>query len=337
MIKASIALGMMATLMSAADYPQATIKNGHVTATLNLPDAKTGYYKGTRFDWSGMIFHLESQGHVYFEPFYEKFDPAIRDVNLKTGVFAGPISAVSGPVDEFGGNDRATLGYTEAKPGGTFIKIGVGALRKPDEPRYDKFKMYEVVDPGKWSVKKGSDWIQFTQELRDPSLGYSYVYTKTVRLVKGQPKMILEHSLRNTGSKPIEQNVYNHNFFVIDKQPTGPDFVLTFPFEMKGTRDMAPLAAARGSKVEYTKVLGNNESAATAIEGFTSAASDNSFTIENRKTGAGVKVTGDKPLTRIYFWSVKTTLCPEGYIDLNVAPGQETKWNIAYDFYKVKN
>jgi hypothetical protein len=326
---AALAAMASASPLYPADYPQAKISNGLVNATLNLPDPKTGYYRGTRFDWSGMIFHLESQGHVYFEPFYEKFDPNIRDVDLKTGVFAGPISAVSGPVDEFGGNDRATLGYMDAKPGGTFIKIGVGVLHKPEEKRYDKFSMYKVVDPGKWSVKKAADQITFTQEIRGV-----YIYQKTIRLLKGEPKMVIEHTLKNTGAKPIEQNVYNHNFFVIDKTPVGPDYTLTFPFDLKGTRDMAPLASIKGKRIEYIKVLGNGEAAQTPIEGFTTAA-DNGFTIENRKTGAAVRVTGDKPLSRIFFWSVKTTLCPEGYIDLNVPPGQETKWNINYHFYKL--
>src|ERR1700720_3556469 len=110
--------------LRAADYPQAEISNGQIRATLNLPDAQKGYYRGTRFDWSGVIANLECNGHTYFEPFYEKFDPDVRDVDLKNGVVAGPISATSGPVEEFGNADGATQGFAEAKAGGTFIKIG---------------------------------------------------------------------------------------------------------------------------------------------------------------------------------------------------------------------
>src|SRR5580692_7115142 len=102
--------------LRAADYPQAEISNGQIRATLNLPDAQKGYYRGTRFDWSGIIANLEYDGHTYFAPFYEKLDPNVRDVDLKTGVVAGPISATSGPVEEFGGADGATQGYAEAKP-----------------------------------------------------------------------------------------------------------------------------------------------------------------------------------------------------------------------------
>ena len=58
--------------------------------------------------------------------------------------------------------------------------------------------------------KKG---VEFSQELTGPS-GYAYAYRKTVRLAKDQPRMTLEHSLKNTGRRVIESNVYNHNFFV---------------------------------------------------------------------------------------------------------------------------
>ena len=39
----------------AADVPQAQISNGTVRATVYLPDAEKGYYRGTRFDWAGVI------------------------------------------------------------------------------------------------------------------------------------------------------------------------------------------------------------------------------------------------------------------------------------------
>jgi len=40
------------------------------------------------------------------------------------------------------------IAYTEAKPGATFIKIGVGVLRKV-EGTYNRYFLYEVVDSGK--------------------------------------------------------------------------------------------------------------------------------------------------------------------------------------------
>ena len=326
--------GTMA-LPGAVEYPQATISNGQIRATLNLPDPQRGYYRGTRFDWSGVIASLEYQGHTFFAPFYEKFDPAVRDVDLKNGVVAGPISATSGPVEEFG-SESGTQGYAEAKPGGTFIKIGVGVLRKADDSKYDHYYKYEIADPGKWTVEKGPGWIRFTQAVNDAGSGYGYVYTKAVRLVNGKAEMLLEHALRNTGSKAIEGNVYNHNFFVIDHQATGPDFSVKFPFRITGTRAMPNLAEVRGNQIAYLKTLQNGETAATQIQGFGSTASDYDITVENGKTGAGVQITGDRPLSRVYFWSVKTTLCPEAYVNLSIPPGQESKWSARYRFYTAK-
>ena len=46
--------------------------------------------------------------------------------------------------------------------------------------------------------------------------------------------MLLEHALKNTGQQGDEGNVYNHNFFVIDHQATGPDFSIKFPSGSQG-------------------------------------------------------------------------------------------------------
>ena len=321
---------LIAAALSAADHPEATISNGSVRAVVALPDAAKGFYRGTRFDWSGVITRLESQGHTYFAPFFEKYDPNMRDVDFKDTVFAGPASATSGPVEEF-----SPTGYDQAKPGGTFLKIGVGALRKPEEPRYDHYRIYDIAVPGKWSVKKTSNEVEITQELRDPASGYGYVYRKTIRLEKGQPAMVLAHSLKNIGDKVIDGNVYNHNFFVIDGQPVGPDVAIQFNFETKGTRPMSNLAEARANRIEYLKVMGGGDVATTPIQGFGDPKADYDFRIENRKTGAGARVVGDRPLSRLMLWSIRTTVCPEAFIDYKVEPGQEFQWNIRYEFYSA--
>src|ERR1700733_8837924 len=78
------------------------------------------------------------------------------------------------------------LGYNEAKAGGTFVKIGVGALRKPADSEYDQFRLYELVDGGTWRVQKTTGSIEFTQTLTDPQSGYGYVYRKTISVSKNE-------------------------------------------------------------------------------------------------------------------------------------------------------
>ena len=53
------------------------------------------------------------------------------------------------------------------------------------------------------------------------------------------------------------------------------------------------------------------------------ARSDYDFRIENRKTGAGVHVTGDRPLRSCCSGRRWKTVCPEPYIDVRVEPGKE--------------
>src|ERR1043166_5238617 len=176
-----LSVGLAGHALMAAGYPEAEISNGLIRAKLLLPDPERGSYRGTRFDWSGIISSLQYQGHEYFGRWYERHDPKIHD-------------AITGPVEEFRTNDSG-LGYDEAKTGGTFVRIGVGTVRKPEEEAYRPFETYEIVDPGKWKVKKHKDSIEFTHELNGGN-GYAYVYRKTVRLVQGKPEMVLWHALK---------------------------------------------------------------------------------------------------------------------------------------------
>jgi hypothetical protein len=306
--------------LAAADVPDALIANSEIKARLLLPDPKTGYYRGTRFDWSGAIASLQYKGHEYFGQWFEKYDPMIHD-------------AIMGPVEEFRSED-AGLGYAEAKPGETFVRIGVGVVRKPDEPQYRPFNTYEIVNNGKWSVKKGADRVEFAHELTDAN-GYAYVYRKNVILAKDEPKLMIDHSLKNTGKKAIDTAVYDHNFFVIDGMPTGPEFTVTFPFELHATRDLKDIARLRGGQVLYKRELEKGESMITELQGFGQTAFDYDIRIENHKAGAGVHIVGDHPLQKIVYWCIRKTLCPEPYIHFNVLPGGEEQWRITYDFYTL--
>jgi hypothetical protein len=306
--------------LRAADFPRAEISNGEIQAKFYLPDPEKGYYRGTRFEWSGVIHSLRYQGHEYFGVWFPHYDPKLHD-------------AITGPVEEFRTGD-ASLGYAEVEPGDTFVRIGVGALRKPEEKAYRVFGTYELVDAGKWTVTPGPDRIEFVHQLTHPA-GYAYTYTKIVRLEKDRPEMVIEHRLKNTGTRPIETSQYNHNFFVIDGQPTGPDAVVTFPFAAHATLDLKDLAVVEGSQLKYLRELRKGESVFTEIEGFGTTAKDYDFRIENRKAGAGVRITGDRPLSKLVFWSIHTTLCPEPYIDILVEPGKEAGWAIRYEFYTL--
>ena len=317
-----------------SDFPEARIANELVHANLYLPDPVKGFYRGTRFDWSGVITSLQYKGHDYYGPWFTATDPSVSDfVYRGADIVAGPCSAITGPVEEFTTNGSA-LGFAEAKAGGTFIKIGIGVLRKPDDAKYSSYRQYKLVDGGKWTVKNSPEAVSFTQDLHDPDSGYAYEYHKTVKLVNGQPKLIIEHTLKNVGSKPIESSVYNHNFLVLDHQATGPDFVISFPFALKTDQPLEQdLAEVKGNKIVYKRVLQGEDRVFGRLDGYSENAADNGFQIENSRVKAGLKIAGNRPLSRVNFWCIRSVIAVEPYIDMSIPPGGEFEWADRYEYY----
>ncbi|MEJ7692139.1 hypothetical protein [Daejeonella sp.] len=297
-----------------AQYPEASISNGLIEAKLYLPDANNGFYRATRFDWAGIVSSLRYKDHEFFGQWYVKHDPKVHD-------------AIQGPVEVFD-----PIGYDAAKPGETFIKIGIGTLKRLNANPYRFSSQFEIVNGGEWKVKKKKKRVTFIHELSDAS-GYAYIYKKTLRLVKNRPELVLEHSLKNIGKNVIETSTFNHNFFVIDNQPTGPDFTVTLPFEINNQSAGKNLIKFENKQMNYLKLLTKGESTMEYPKGFTGdRAEDYDFVVANSKTGASVRITSDKALSNFMYWSVPTTLSPEPYIKLKALPGEKFKWNIKYEF-----
>jgi hypothetical protein len=362
-------LGIIATLagvlVSAQPLtrPSHRITNGDISATVYLPDAKNGFYTTTRFDWSGAVGRLNYKGHEYYGTWFSKIAD-IYDFGYEGPekvVISADFTAMVGPADEFG-----ELGYGDVESGGLFVKPGVGVLKR-DEGTYNHSRPYAIANSGTWDVRKSRDAVEFTHTLSEPSINFGYVYTKIVRLTPGKPQMTIAHVMRNTGSKPIVTNVYNHNFTTIDTLPTGPDVEITVPWPMTravgraspprpepppdpyaplaagqrmGTQcshpTMRPLANPQGNRLVYAKVLEGAECYSASFTGFGAEAKDNDIRVENKRAGAGVRITGDRPLVRFGYWSIRTVVAPEPYIDINIAPGQQFAWTNTFDYYTTK-
>jgi hypothetical protein len=301
----------------AQNYPKTDISNKLIRAVIMLPNAQHGSYQGTRFDWSGVISTLQSAGHNYIAHWHKQDDPKIND-------------AITGPAEEF----LTSLGYDQAKPGGTFVRIGVGILRKPDEKAFQRFKTYDIVEPGQWNIRKGKNWIEFNQKLASDD-GYAYVYEKTLRLMKGKPELVIEHSLKNVGEKTIETDEYSHNFFVIDHEVVGPDIAIRFSFAPKPTSKLQNGAEIHGQTITFLRDLQKDESVFTELDGFGQGLREFNIRIENLKSGAGVEISGNRPLTKVVFWSIHTVACPETYIHLHLQPGEEARWETMFNFYTM--
>lgn len=298
----------------AQEIPQTEINNGIIHAKIYLPHSKDGYYRAARFDWSGVIPELSFKGHSYFGKWFEKYDPSSHD-------------AIMGPVDVF-----SPLDYDLTMPGDSFVKIGVGVLNKPNGSPYSFNGSYAILDHGEWEIQEQADQVEFIHKVNDRD--YSHEYSKTVQLIKGEPRMIIKHSLKNMGRKKIETDVYNHNFFVIDNQPIGPDFEVKFPFTLSTDDPInKDLAMIVGDKITFVNELKEKQYVFYGLNGFGNSHKDYDIRIENQKTKAGVRITSDRPLSKLAFWSSNKTLSPEPYTQINIEPGETFHWDIIYEFY----
>jgi hypothetical protein len=299
-------------------FPEAEISNGILHVRLYLPDSEKGYYRGTRFDWSGVMPVLEYKGHSYCGQWFEKYAPTTHD-------------AIMGPVESF-----SPLGYEGADTGGGFAQIGVGVLARADGSPYSPFKYYKVLNPGTWKVQRSPDKVEFLHQLNDAA--YSYAYKKTVQLLKGKPELVLTHSLKNTGKRVIETDVYDHNFFLLDDQPTGPGLVLKFPYLLTSeqARGLGELAAIHGDSIMLLRQLAGGESVYAVLHGYGDQSRDYDIRLENHNTGAGLRITSDRPLSKLVYWGSPKTLCPEPYIQVKVQPGDIFTWRISYEFYTLQ-
>jgi hypothetical protein len=57
--------------------------------------------------------------------------------------------------------------------------------------------------------------------------------------------------------------------------------------------------------------------------------------IENEKVGAGLKINGNRPLSRELLWSIRTVLAVEPYVSIDVQPGAEFTWSNTFDYYTL--
>jgi hypothetical protein len=223
-------------------------------------------------------------------------------------------------------------GFDAAPVGGTFVKIGVGVLRKPAEmPR--GFPTLEIVDSGRWTTRVRPDAVDFIHEVNDPQSGYGYRHIKTVSLPAGKPELVLTQRLESTGANPIDTQMYNHNFFVLDGQLSGPDVEVAFPFQLDAFNMRGDAVQVTGNMLRYIKpVVG---SVRMQLRGFGPSASDYAIRVKNTRTGAGVLVTSDTPMSDLVFWSSPRTTCPEAYIHVRADRGQPMSWETRYQFYSL--
>lgn len=302
----------------AEQYKIARITNGEIEAYVCVADNRAEqYYRGVRFDPTGVVLSLKAKGHIYFGGVYPIHNPECFD-------------SISGPVEEY-----LIVGYNEAKVGEDFLKIGVGMLEKKSDKKYNFIEDFKLKNAGKRSVKVFDDSIEYTHEMSDKS-GYGYILKKRLRLEKSS--LVVEHTLKNIGSKTIDSNVYGHCFFTVDNMQIDESVVAKFNFKLDCPQAYISkgLAEIKDNEIRYLRTA--KDSDRVSIDNIQCAGTleENCMEVEFGKLGAGVRVRGDKPLLKSVYWSNGKMVCPEPFVKIDLKPNEEFSWKFTYDFYKLE-
>ena len=272
---------------------------------LELHNPLDGYYRGTRFDRSGVFKSLVFRGVELCGEWFEQYSPTMHD-------------AVCGPAEEFSIMDC----------GAYWLKPGVGLLAPDGEP-YDRFRLYGIVDPGEWEVgQRGSDTI-FHHLIKD-----FYDYTKEICIVADNAFEI-RHEL--TAMIPWDGEVYNHNFFTMGRLETGPSRKIDFPFTPEGCwRAEYDSVGLTASGVRFSRDLHKGES---VYNGNIHQSGEEGMPYEMtlREGPLSVHIKGDVPVARTVLWANHRIACLEPYNRLTAAPGEPLRWTIKYELNYADN
>jgi hypothetical protein len=312
---------------AAEDYLHIFLKNNTLKVKVYLTDAEKGFYRGTRFVRAGVVGEIEYAGHKLFGPLKDTHDPTNHD-------------DIIGFAPEFG--QEKPLGYDNAKVGGTFLKIGVGELEKPEEQKYSFATKYKVVKPAEWKevIRDGEpDSLRRIGWLTRGELasGLKYQYEMTIELTesKGVPSLRVHYQLKNIGRGRISTDFYQHNFFNVDGDSVGPNYALEFPFKPKPENlrgKFEDLVTVDGKELRFKDKLTKGFIMAGVTGYDISAAQDRQVTMKHAPSGVRVLCAWDYGTQKINVWGMKTTLCPEPFGQLVIEPEQQKSWSVLYRF-----
>ncbi len=266
-------------------------------------------YTGSRFDWTGFITKVVLDGkHTFCAP---------------ESPIPGEGSGGFGFCNEFG--IHTPVGYDEVKPGEKFHKLGTGLLTRPDESDYFFFDKYEVT-PYPVTIEADSDHVRFELEPVNCN-GYAVQMIKEVSVAENA--MIIKYSLKNVGSKPIQTEEYCHNFISIDNNPTGPEYVLKFPYSAE-SNETPDVLNVSGNEISWNKQPENDF---YIVPGGFKPVENHTWELLHKPSGVGVREISNFPIQKVAVWGKGHVISPEVFVAINIAPGQTQSWERVYEFF----
>ena len=292
---------------------------GHILKNKNLEiqiDLPLQNYNFSRFDWTGKIVKIKFKNMLL---------SSVERTDCENGHLFG-----KGFYNEFG-IDHA-LGFEETKTGDWFHKIGVGLLKKDDQP-YLFSKKYEVK-PADFKIEIALNKIIIICK-SEVINGYSYILKKEIKLLESG--FTIKYDLQNTGEKNIITDEYAHNFASINKDTIGSNYILKFPFQLRPQLFEETVNPEQKVEIKQNEIKFNGS---PEKEFFFSNLSGNekvdaNWELINLKSKIGISETGSFQTNKVNLWGWKHVISPELFFNISIKPSQVVQWSRTYNVFKL--
>ncbi len=235
--------------------------------------------------------------------------------------------AREGLIDEFNIQaPHSPPGFDEAKPGESFMKIGVGELVRPDDSIYLFFHHYAVRKSAPVSIRRKKNELELKQMCRTGN-GWAYDYRKLIRIEPEEKTVTISYLLENTGRHAFVAEQYNHNWFNPGGGAVDKSYMLEHQFKTSG--EIPPGLRSSGKSIGIT---GKITKPVYFPSDSPSSSEKNSFILKHSSTGRSVSSRGDFDLARFAFYADTTAVCPETFFRAEIKTGCSASWSRQYKF-----
>jgi len=232
-----------------------------------------------------------------------------------------------GLMNEFIPSDQGT--FDDPAFGGSFLKMGVGILRNGTGQPYSQKTDYPIERPLSYT-EEGSPGVYGVRGVQSDFFGYAYELSKTISVAGAE--LTLEMHLKNTGSKTLEFQEYNHNFLCLSSPGSGTqghEIAVGWKPELSNPADFDLETDGSLHRVILRDFA--TEAVATEFRGAVGAA-EGSVQLRYRPSGLSVSETLDRPLSKLFLWATKDVVCPELFAAFRVQAGEYVRWRRRYRF-----
>jgi hypothetical protein len=274
-------------------------------------------YTGSRFDYSGNIVQVTLKNRHTFCTSEKPVFNTIYGFGL---------------INEFDIDGPAS--YDEAKPGGFFLKNGIGRLLREDDQPYKFFHNYHV-DPSTFKIEfDATHHIVYESESHLVNC-FQTLYRKKISIEGNILKV--DYFLKNIGTKTFSTEEYCHNFLSIDHRDLSADYNLEFNFDFSPERFAAIVDPGNVMIIGKNSVRFNKKPDGdifiAELAGKTSCRA--SWKLINTRSKAGVSEEVSFESTKVNLWGNGHVVSPELFFHTKLNPGDEARWQRRYTFFEL--